>query len=172
LRSRPRSSRGLAAGIALTLEERREALLTEPARVGRAGIATQERQRDRRVDRTEHLARPGPEAPELVAQLVGQRDAGADEILPRAGERPQRLRAVTVGCENPKPMTVGARELGQHEAVKAVALAVGHAVARAHRLDLVGVHRDHRQARVEQPLDQQPVRALERDQHDPEPQQP
>jgi len=67
-------------------------------------------------------------------------------------------------------MAIGAGELGQHEAVKAIALAARHAVPRAHRLDLVGVHRDHRQPGVQQPLDQQPVRTLKRDQRDPEPQ--
>ena len=36
-----------------------------------AGITTQQRQRDRRVDPTEHLAGAGPEARQLAAQLVG-----------------------------------------------------------------------------------------------------
>jgi hypothetical protein len=61
-------------------------------------------------------------------------------------------------------VAVGPRELGQHEAVKAVALTARGAEARAHRGDLVRVHGDHRQARVEQPLDQQPIRPLHRDQ--------
>ena len=69
-------------------------------------------------------------------------------------------------------MAVGAGELGEHEAVKAIALAARHAVPRAHRLDLVGMHRDHRQPGIQQPLDQQPVGPLDRDQRHPEPQQP
>ena len=65
-------------------------------------------------------------------------------------------------------MTVRARELGQHEAVKAVALAASDAVARPARLDLVRVHRDHGQPRIQQPVDQQPVGSLQRNQHDPQ----
>ena len=65
-------------------------------------------------------------------------------------------------------MAVGARELGEHERVEAVALAARGAEPGAHRGDLVGMDRDHVQARVEQPLDQQPVRTLDGDQHHPE----
>ena len=69
-------------------------------------------------------------------------------------------------------MAVGAGELGQHEAVKAVALAAGDGIAGPHRLDLVGMHRDDSQARIQQPLDQQPIGPLERHQRHPQAQQP
>jgi hypothetical protein len=69
-------------------------------------------------------------------------------------------------------VAVGPSELGQHEAVKPVALATGHGVARTHRDHLIGMHRDHRQSAVQQPLDQQPIRALQRDQLHPQPHQP
>ena len=65
-------------------------------------------------------------------------------------------------------MAVGARELGEHERVEAVALAARRAEARAHRGDLVGMHGDHLQPGVQQPVDQQPVRALNGDQPHPE----
>ena len=118
------------------------------------------------------LAGAGPEARELVAQLVSQPDPGAHQTLPRAGHRPQRLGLVAVGHQHPEAMAVGARELGQHEAVKHIALAARHAVSRAHRLDLVGMHRHHRQPSVQQPLDQQTVGPLERHQRHPQTHKP
>ena len=69
-------------------------------------------------------------------------------------------------------MMIGPSELRQHEAVKAVGLPARDAVARAHRAHLVGMHRDHAQPRVQQPLDQQPVRPLQRDQRHPKLEQP
>jgi len=69
-------------------------------------------------------------------------------------------------------VAVGASELGQHEAVKDIALAAGHAMARSHRLDLVRVHRDDQQTRVKQTLDQQTIGSLQRHQRDLETDQP
>ena len=69
-------------------------------------------------------------------------------------------------------MAVGTRELGQHEAVKPIALAARDTEPRTHRLDLIRMHRHHRQAGVQQPLDQKPVRPLERHQRHPQTQQP
>jgi hypothetical protein len=79
---------------------------------------------------------------------------------------------VAVGHQHTKAVAVGASELGQHEAVKDIALATGHAIARAHRLDLVGVHREDQQTRVEQTLDQQTIGSLQRHQRDLETDQP
>jgi hypothetical protein len=74
---------------------------------------------------------------------------------------------VAVGHQHPEAVSVGAGELGEHERVEAVALAAGGAEPRAHRGDLVGVDRDDPKAGVEQPLDQQPVRALDRNELTP-----
>jgi hypothetical protein len=62
----------------------------------------------------------------VIAQLVRQPHPGADEALPRAGERPQRLGLIAVGLEHPEAVAVRSRELGQHEAVKPIALAARH----------------------------------------------
>jgi len=156
----------------VALEKRCEALLPQTARVCRGWVAAQERQRDLPVHRPEHLAGPRPEGGQLIAQLVGQPDPRVHQAIPRSGHRPQRLGLVAVGLEHPEAVAVGARQLGQHEAVKTVALATRNAKPRAHRLDLVGMHRDHRQAGIEQPLDQKPVRSLERDQRHPQTQKP
>jgi hypothetical protein len=67
--------------------------------------------------------RPGPEPLELSRQLVTQRGSRADEILPPAGQRPQRFRRIRVGLEHPEAVIVGARQLADHERVKAIRLA-------------------------------------------------
>ena len=59
---------------------------------------------------------------------------------------------------------VGARQLAQHEGVKPVGLASRSAEPGAGGRDLVGMDRQHPQARVEQTLDQHPIRPLDRDQ--------
>jgi hypothetical protein len=59
---------------------------------------------------------------------------------------------------------VGARQLAQHEGVKAIGLAARDAKLRPRGRDLVGVQRQQSQPRVQQPLDQQPVGPLDRDQ--------
>jgi hypothetical protein len=145
-------------------KERLQAPLAQPARVGRARVALQERERDLAVEILEQADRPGPEARELCAQLVAQRDLGVHEILARAGQRSERLGLVAVGLEHPEAMAVGARELADHERVEPVGLAARDPEPGAGRGDLVGVQRQHPQPRVQQPLDQQPVRALDRDQ--------
>ena len=68
-------------------------------------------------------------------------------------------------------MAVGARELAQHERVEPVGLAARGPEPVAGRRDLVGMHRQHPQPRVQQPLDQQPVGPLDRDQLNLQPQQ-
>jgi hypothetical protein len=95
-----------------------------------------------------------------------------DEVFARAGQRAQRLGGIAVGHDHAEAMTVGARQLGQHERIEAVALAARGAEPGPHRGDLVGMHGDHPQTGVQQPLDQQPVRALDRDQRDLERDQP
>ena len=59
-------------------------------------------------------------------------------------------------------MGVGARQLGEHERVEAVRLAVGDRVALARRLCLVGMHGDHGYACLQEPLDEDPIGALDR----------
>jgi hypothetical protein len=113
-----------------------------------------------------------PEAAQLGTQLVREPDTRLDEVLAGPGERPQRLGGVTLGDQYPVAVTVGPGELREHEAVKAVALAARGGEPRAHRRDLVGMDRDDPNARVEQPLDQQPVRSLDRDQLHPDVNQP
>jgi hypothetical protein len=50
-------------------------------------------------------------------------DPRAHQPITRSRHRLQRLRAIAVGRQHPEAVAVGPRELSQHEAVKAVALA-------------------------------------------------
>jgi hypothetical protein len=59
---------------------------------------------------------------------------------------------------------IGPRQFAQHERVKVVGLPARDAKPIPGRRDLVGMQRQHPQPGVQQPLDQQPVRPLHRDQ--------
>jgi hypothetical protein len=78
----------LACAVVMAREEARHPLLAEPVRVGGGRVAAQERERDRAVDIGEHVRGAGPEALQLRAQLVRERDAMLDEVLAGARERP------------------------------------------------------------------------------------
>ena len=160
------------AAVVVAREEPGQPLLAQAMSVARAGVALEERQRDRAIDIGEHLGGAGPEALQLRAQLVGDPDAMADEILAGASQRAQRLRSVAVRDQDPETVPVGPGELGKHERVEAVALAARGTEPRSHRRDLVGMDRNHRKTRIEQPFDQQPVRTLDRHPRDAELDQP
>ena len=76
--------------------------------------ALKERQRDPAVEIGEQPS-DRPEPLQLGAQLVCQRRAHPDQILPRAGQRPQRLGLITVRLKHPEAMMIGTRQLAQHE---------------------------------------------------------
>jgi hypothetical protein len=152
------------AAVALAGQERPKSLLAQPARVGGAWVALQERERDQVVEIAEQSDRSRPEALELCSQLIGQRDPALDKILARASHRSQRLGLIAVGLEHPEAMVIGARQLAQHKRVEAIGLAARRPEPRTCRGDLVGMQRQQPQAGVQQALDQQPVRPLDRDQ--------
>lgn len=160
-----------ASAVVLARQQPLHAFLAKADGVGRRWVAP-ERQRDRAVDLGEHLDGAGPEALQFRAQLVGQREPLAHEILARPRQRPQCLGGIAGGDQDLESVGVGAHQLGQHERIKAGALAARRVKARSDRRHLVGVDRDHAQPRVQRPLDQQRVRALERDQRHTEPGQP
>jgi hypothetical protein len=84
-----------------------------------------------------------------------------DQVLAGAGQRPQRPRLVAVRGQRPEAVAVGARELGQHVGVEAIGLSgAGKALARG--FDLVGVHGQDAHPRLEQAVDQDPLRPLDR----------
>ena len=124
----------------------------------------QKRERDLAVQVGEQANWAGPEALELGAQLVTKRLPRLDQVLAPAAQRLQRLGLIAVRLQHPEAVVVGARQLAQHERVEPVGLAARWPESRAGRRHLVGVQRQHLEPGVEQPLDQHPVRALDRDQ--------
>jgi len=133
-----------------------------------AGIASQERERDRAIDRGEQANRSRPEPPQFGAQLVAERHPRADEIFPGSDQRPQRLRLIAIGLQQPEAVPIGARQLTQHEPVVLIGLPARSANPITRRLDLVRGQRQHPHPRFEQPVDQQPIGPLDRDHLDRE----
>ena len=146
----------------MAVKERAQALFAEPTSVDRARVALKERETDRTVEIAEEPDRAGPEALEFAPQLVAERDASLHEVLARTGERPQRFGLVGVGLKDAEAVMIGARQLTQDERVKPVGLAARGAEPRAGGRDLVGVDRQHPQPGIQQPLDQHPIRPLDR----------
>src|SRR5438105_47551 len=81
-----------------------EAALAEAAGVGGGWVALEEGERDRRGDVGEDLLAARPEGIQLRSELVGERDLLLDQVLAGAGQRPERLRLVRVGLEQPQPV--------------------------------------------------------------------
>ena len=152
------------AAVVLAGQESLKPLLAQATRVGGAWVALQERERDQVVQIAEQADWSRPEALELGAQLVGERHPALDEILPRASQCPQRLGLIAVGLEHPETMVIGARQFAQHERVEAIGLPARGPEARTGGGDLIGMQRQQPQPRIQQPLDQQPIRPLDRDQ--------
>ncbi len=152
----------LPAGIVLALEKRLHPRDPETAGIRKAGVALQEREQDLGVHVTEQRKRPRPEPLELGPQLVHDPRVRSDKILPRPSQRPDRLGRVRVGLKHPEAVMVGARELAQHERVKPIGLPARDPKPVTSGRDLVRVQRQHLQPGIEQPLDQQPVRSLDR----------
>ena len=109
-------------------------------------------------------AAPGQKRSSSVRSWFASATLGLDQILTRAGQRPQRLGLIAVGNEDAEPVAVGPRELAQHERVEPVRLPARGTKPRAGGRDLVGMDRHHPQPGVQQPLDQQSIRAFDRDQ--------
>jgi len=59
-------------------------------------------------------------------------------------------------------MSVGARQLTEHEPVKPIRFLARRAKPIPSGLDLIGMQRQHPDTRIQQPVDQQPVRAFDR----------
>ena len=169
--ARIRSSSSLgasAAAVAVTGKEAGEPFASQPACVGGAGVAFEEGERDRRVDVGEDLLGAGPEGVELGAQLVGERDSLLDQVLAGAGQRLERLRLVAVGLEQPAD---GACRCGRAQPAhrRRSRRTCRRRCGSGHgRLRAGSDGRHDRDACVEQPVDDQPIRLLDRDSRHPQ----
>jgi integrase len=100
------------------------------------------------------LWRAGLRISEALALQKSDLDASRGAVLVRRGK-----------------VVVGARQLAQHERVKPIGFAARDPKPVTRRRDLVRVQRQHAQTCIEQPLDQQHVRSLDRHQTDIQPHQ-
>lgn len=152
-----------SARVAVSLQEGRQALLSKATCIRRGGIATQEGERDPGVDGREDPRRARPKAIQLRSQLVGETNSAPHHVLARSGQRPQRLGLIGVPAQDPQAVEVGARQLRQAKGVEAIGLAAGDLIARPRGRQLVGMDRQDGKAGLHQALDEQALRALDRD---------
>ena len=132
---------GAAAAVAVLGEEAGEALGSEAGGgVGR-GIALEEGERDRAGGIGEDPGGAGPEALQQAGQLIGQGDAGPDQVVAAAHQAAQGFDGVGLGRERAQAVAVGAQDLGQDEGVARIALGRDGAVAGPAGLDQVGMDR-------------------------------
>jgi len=135
----------------------------EPAGAVLGVEAGQERQADRGVKLGEQADGAGEDPLEVLAQLVGDADPVADEVLAGPAGAAQGDGGRLVRDEGAKPGPVGAQRVGQDEGVEPVVLVAGRAVAAAQVLDLVRADHHHGDPGLEQRLDDRAVRPLDRD---------
>jgi len=150
-----------ASGVAVAGEEARQALGAEASSPPRRGIAFEEGEGDRRVDVGEDDGRTGPEALEQSSELVGERDALGDEIVPATHQRPQGSDLVGERLERAEAVAIGAQDVGEDVGIAGVALAAGGPVARPARLELVGMDRHDRMAGVDEGVDDEAAGPLD-----------
>ena len=101
---------------------------------------------------------PGQDACRWLRSWLASGNPGVDQVLAGAQQRPQREPLVAGGRERGKAVTVGSRELAEHERIETVVLACAGAKAVASGLDLVGVNRKYRDRARTQPSYEQPAR--------------
>ena len=104
----------------------------------RGGIAADESERDRAVDGSEDGRRPGPEAFEQAAKLIGESDALSDQVVAAADQGAQRLDLVGGGHQGAEAVAVGAQDVGQHVSVARIGFAAGGAVRGRQALTTLG----------------------------------
>ena len=142
-----------AAAIGVLGEEAGHALLAEPLRGFRGGIALEEGKRDRSGDIGEEVGRAGPEAVEQAGQPVGESEALGDQVAASADQGPERLDVVGRLSERTKAVTVGTQDVGEHVGIAEIALGAGGAITRPAGLHHVGVDRDDGEAGIDERVD-------------------
>ncbi len=122
----------------------------------------EEPQRGWAVDVSEQADGAGEHDPEVGAELVGDRNAGLDEVLAGPHVRAQCDRGGAIGLQGPPAVAVGAQAIRQHVGVGAVRLVARGAVALPQCLHRPARHDDDLQAGLEQRVDHGPVGPFDR----------
>jgi len=154
---------GATAAVRAPLEEALQSLLSEAGRAGGGGIAVEEGKGDRTVDVGEDDGGAGPEALQKATKLIGELDARGHQVVTGAHGGAQSLGGVGRNAQRPKAVAVGAEEVGEDVRVAGVALAERGAVAGTCGLERVGVDGHHREARLDERVDQQAGRSFDGD---------
>ena len=151
-----------APGIAVLGQEGLHAL-AEPLRALRRREAGEEGKRDRSIDVGEDGGRARPEALEQAAELVGQADAGGDEVVAAAHECAQRLDHVADGRERAEAVAVRAQDVGEHVGIAGIGLRPGGSIARPAGLHDIRMDRHDHMAGGDQCLHDEAGGALDGD---------
>src|SRR5580704_5298846 len=109
----------------------------EPVGAVLAVEAGQERQADRGVELGEQADGAGEDPLEVLAQLVGDADPVADEVLAGPAGAAQGRGRGGVRDQGPQPGAIRTQRVGQDERVEPVIFVPGRAIAAAQVLDLV-----------------------------------
>lgn len=144
-------------------QEAGEALFAEAAGTIGCGIAVDEGECDRTVDRGENGGGAWPEAVEQALQLVGEREALSDEIISTAHQHPQCANIVRERAERAEPMSVGTQDIGEHVRIAGIGFTTCGAVSRAAGFDDIGMDRDDGVPRLDQRVDEQSSGTFNRD---------
>jgi len=155
--------RGAASAVGVAFEEAVEALLAEVSGgLGRREVV-EEGEGDGAVDVGEDGHGARPEAVQEAAELVGELNAGGDQIVAGAHGRAQGTRLVGRGAQGAEAVAVGAKDVGEDEGIAGIALALGRGVAGACGLEGVGMDGHDGKAGLDQRVDEQPRRTFDRD---------
>jgi hypothetical protein len=139
-----------AAAVAGAGQPGSEAFGREPASAVLSAEAGQELQADRRVDLGEQPDRARERVAQVGAQLIGDRDAVADQVFAGPAGTAQADGGRAVRRQRRQPGPVGAQRVRQHAGVEAVIFVPGRPVPAAQVLDLVRADHHHGDPRLEQ----------------------
>jgi hypothetical protein len=172
-RQRVRLQRGVDAvgrcpGLAVELlaEERLDLGSTLVTGRCRRRPALQEGQRRDGRQLRERVERGRECGQQVMPQAVEKATLVAAGALVLAGQHPDLLDQGATGPQRLMPIAIGHQDPGEQLGIGGVGLAAGDAGPLAVPVDCLRVERKHHVAGVQERFDQQPVGALDRDQHD------
>ncbi len=139
------------------------ALLAKSRGRGRSRVALEELERNGRVDLEEDGSSARPELFEQIPQLVGQRDALCDQVVAQPDEPAQRLGFVGERREHTEAMAIGAQYVGEQVRITRIGLPLSRRVAGPRCLDRIRMDRHDGEATLDQRIDDDARRSLDRD---------
>jgi hypothetical protein len=130
----------------------------------RRRLALEEVERDLAVKPCEDCRCTGPMLSERRCELIGRGHARLHVIVAHSHQGLQPARRLVEWSQRSQPVLVGAEQVGEPVGLADVGLRAGALPARPGRVEGVGVDWHYLVAGLEQPIDEQSVRACDRDQ--------